>query len=487
MSTEFVKSTGLEIPTLATIRTNLEIAIKASAGEDIDVSGEGPYGQIIDIMAKALSDAYLLGQEIYTARHPDSATGVSLDYIAAETGSRRIDATPTNAFNVVCYGTEGTVLTSGKKARQADGVLTYSVVTDTTITKAATRDAKLTPNDTTPGITYTVTIDSTPCSYVVQGGDAETDIIDGIIAAITAADPNGFITDGGTVTNVDGTDLRLTFITTDFNLSWNSYLNLNELGSGVTFQADELGSNPLSANSLTIISTPVAGWDRLNNPQAGIIGTDAESDASFRIRRASAIGIGSATEVAIRERLLTDVDGVSAASITSNRTTSTDGEGRPPKSFEAVVSGGTNADVALVIWNNMPAGIASYGTTTEYIVDSEGFTQEIKFSRPTTLYLHVKVRRKLYSEEAYPTDGDAAIKQAIVDWSINEYALGKDVIYQRITAPVYTVSGIGEVEITVDVTAAPGDTPTFAAANVAISASQLVVADISRITVEDLP
>lgn len=486
MSSTYVTSSGLVVPTLAEIRSNLETSFKTTLGNDIDVSGEGPIGVIIDIMAKAVSDAYLLGQEIYSARNVNEATGTSLDNISAETGVRRIDASATTAYNVVCYGTEGTVIISGKKARQPDTSLTYSVLSDTTITKAAARDVLLAPNDTTTAITYTVTIDTVACDYIVQPGDAEGDIVDGLVSSITSADPNDFITNGGTVSNV-GDELKITFEDTDFNISWNSYLDLVELGSAATFVCDETGVNSLSANSLTVIATPVTGWDSVNNPDAGITGSAAESDSALRIRRSSAIGVGSATEEAIRQRVLNDVDNVTACSVTSNRTTSTDGDGRPPKSFETVVSGGTDADVALVIWNNMPAGIVSYGTTTETITDSEGNSQDISFSRPTTTYLHVKVQRDYYSEEDYPADGDAAIKQAIVDWATTEFDLGTDVIYKRISSPVYTVSGIGDIEIFVDVTASPGDTPSYAQANIAVPSTEIVAADITRITVEDIP
>ena len=50
----------------------------------------------------------------------------------------------------------------------------------------------------------------------------------------------------------------------------------------------------------------------------------------------------------------------------------TDAEGRPPHSFECVIDGGTDADIAQVIWDNMANGIQPYGNTSEVIQDSQG-------------------------------------------------------------------------------------------------------------------
>lgn len=486
MSNTYVTATGLSVPAFGTIRSNLEASFIAAFGNDIDLSVGGAFGLIIDIMSKSISDAFLLGQEIYTARNPDEATDTSLDMIAAETGARRIDATGTRVEDVVMYGNEGTVIVLGKRIRQLDSNLTYSLEADTTITKTATQDIYLEPNDTTVGVVYTITIDTVDASYTVVTDDTITDIIAGLIASVTSGDPGNFITNGGTVTNVDNTYIRLTSIGTNFSVLWNSYMDLYKLGSAGNFVADETGANSCSANSLTVIATPMTGWDSVNNPSEGTTGRDVETNAEFRIRRAASIGAGSATEGAIKSKLLNTVEGVTAVSIVSNRTDTIDGDGRPPNSFEVTVEGGTDADVALSIWNNMPAGIRSYGTESENIIDSEGFTQTIYFTRPLTKYLHVKIRRTLYSEETYPADGDVAIKQAIVAWAVNEFELGTDVIYQRIAAPVYTVNGISSIEITVDVTDLPGDTPTLAASNITIAANTLVLADVSRITVETL-
>jgi len=196
---------------------------------------------------------------------------------------------------------------------------------------------------------------------------------------------------------------------------------------------------------------------------------------------------GNATDEAIKNALLNEVDGVTSASVTSNRNLLVDGEGRPGKSFEAVVEGGTDADIALEIWETMPSGIEPFGSTTEIIIDSQGNNQTIKFSRPTPLYIHIKVKRAFNTEEPYPSDGDQQIKDNIVAWAALNINVGDDVIRQRISDPVYDVPGIGTIEITIDDTPNPGDAPTLLEQNIIVASREFAVFATSRITVEIYP
>lgn len=164
----------------------------------------------------------------------------------------------------------------------------------------------------------------------------------------------------------------------------------------------------------------------------------------------------------------------------------TDVEGRPPHSVECVVEGGADADVAQVIWDNIGGGIQPYGNTSIVIQDSQGTNQTIDFSRPVPLYIHAKVKRDFNDEETYPVNGDDEIKQNIVDYSLLSIGPGDDVIRQRLNTPVYLVPGISDIEITIDDTPNPGDSPTLAEKNISITARQIAKFDVARIEVEIL-
>lgn len=156
--------------------------------------------------------------------------------------------------------------------------------------------------------------------------------------------------------------------------------------------------------------------------------------------------------------------------------------GRFPKSFEAVVQGGTDADVANKIWTTKPAGIQTFGNTAFTITDSQGEFQVINFSRPTPIYIWVTVALTLYAEEVFPPNG-----QDLVAASINTYGsnlgIGVDVLLQRVLAQIFNVPGIASGVMQIASTNLPGDSPLFGTADISIAENEVVIFDLTRITV----
>lgn len=480
MSTNWVTSTGFNKKTLAEIKSELEVAFQAIWGDDIDLDPSGPIGQLIGLMAKREADLWDGAEEIYTSRDPSSATGTSLDNIVLENGIQRLVATKTIVSDVLLIGDDSTVVVAGKRAKNPNQSIEYILDANVTISKATAQEGHISVSSVVVSNTYTITIDSTNYDYIAQIGDDENDILTELKTLIDAG------AWGGTVV-VSGNDILLED-TSDFSFDITGNLNIDSIGSVGDFTADTAGAFTLAANSMTEIVTPVTGWDLVNNKNAGIVGTNQETDDELRVRREFSILNGFATDDAIKEAIINNVPGVSGITVTSNRTDSTDIEGRPPHSFEAVVNGGDDTAIAEEIFRVQPAGISSYGNTTVVVVDSQGISHDIKFSRAEEVYIWVRVSRDLYSEEDYPADGDDLIKDAIVDWSLNldNIDVGKDVIRQRLSTPVYAVPGIEDILIELDDTATPAGTPTYAEQNIVISARQIAVFSTARIVVQDL-
>jgi len=480
MSTNWVDSNGFQKKTLAEIKEELEEDFQEIFGDDIDLDPSGSIGQLIGLLSNREANLWDGAEEIHTSRDPSSATGTSLDNIVSENGIQRLSATETTILDVLLTGTDGTVIAAGKRAKNPNQTVEYTLDSGITIDKATAREGELSISSVVVSNDYTVTIDSVNYTHTAAGGEDEEDILDAIKVLIDAG------AWGGTVT-VSGNYMKLE-ATTDFDFDVTGDIDIDSVSSAGDFTADTAGAYTIAANTLTEIVTPVSGWDSVNNPSAGTTGTDQETDAELRVRREQSVINGFATDAAIREALLNNVDGVVGANVTSNRSSSVDGEGRPAHSFECVVSGGADADIAAEILRVQPAGIQSYGNTSIDVVDSQGYTQIIQFSRAVSIYIWVKVKRDLYSEEVYPTDGDDLIKDAIVAWSLDldNIDVGKDVIRQRLNIPIYEVPGIEDIEITIDDTATPGGTPVYAEKNIEISAREIAVFAVGRITVEDL-
>jgi uncharacterized phage protein gp47/JayE len=156
--------------------------------------------------------------------------------------------------------------------------------------------------------------------------------------------------------------------------------------------------------------------------------------------------------------------------------------GRFPKSFEAVVQGGTDADVANKIWTTKPAGIQTFGNTAFTITDSQGEFQVINFSRPTPIYIWVTVALTLYAEEVFPPNGQDLVAAAINTYGSN-LGIGVDVLLQRVLAQIFNVPGIASGVMQIASTNLPGDSPLFGTADISIAENEVAIFDLARITV----
>lgn len=248
--------------------------------------------------------------------------------------------------------------------------------------------------------------------------------------------------------------------------------------TGVEFAAVDSGPVPCYAGTLTVIDTPVSGWTGITNPADHfVLGADLESDSALRIRREVELRAqGNAAVEPIRAKVL-DVTGVVDCYVFVNDTDLTDGDGVPPHSFEVVVNGGADADIRAAIFATKAAGIRSHGTTSGTVVDSQGISHTIKFSRPTVLTMYVKITK--LADGTYA--GDAALKQALVDFAIANYTVGADGIASRLAAVALGLQGVYDVP-TVLISYAPTVVP-VSSATIATTLREILSLDTTRITV----
>ncbi len=212
------------------------------------------------------------------------------------------------------------------------------------------------------------------------------------------------------------------------------------------------GAKVCEAGTLTTIKTPISGLESVTNASDGVIGRLIETDAELRVRRIESIAqSGGATVETIRSAL-TEVDGVTEVKVYENTTTGTVGS-RPAHSFECVVIGGDDDEIAQVIWLTKPAGIATYGTTTEVIVDSQGTDRTIKFTRPAEVDIYVTVT---IVQEPGALVLEADVQNAILAYGAR-LGIGDDVLpIAGILAEISkTVSGIRTIVVNAAITVTP--------------------------------
>ena len=262
------------------------------------------------------------------------------------------------------------------------------------------------------------------------------------------------------------------------------------IGGGGTvtadFESEEFGPIAAPSGTLTVIETPVTGWDTATNPLDATLGRTIESDPAFRARRLQLLqNAGSATLEGIRSNVRV-VDDVLQAFVFENTTLLVDADGLPGKSFEVVIEGGVDADIAESIFLSKPVGIESFGTTTVAVIDSQGFSHDIEFSRPVTIdiwiELTVKINALVYGGGSIPA-GDALVEAALVALG-DQSQIGQDVV-----ALLFKCSPLESVAGVLDVTAfAIGTAPSPTLEdNIVIGNRELALFDTSRIIVTAVP
>ena len=175
------------------------------------------------------------------------------------------------------------------------------------------------------------------------------------------------------------------------------------------------------------------------------------------------------------------IESVTIGTNTNNTTVSIQG-GRTPKSFEAVVEGGTDAAIGEEIWLSKPAGTTTFGNTTVDITDSMGNTQVIFFSRPTPVYIWVEVTLTLDAQESFPTNGLQLVQQAILNYG-NSLGVGLDVILQRVLCQIFTVPGVAHGDMQIAATYNIGNSPSYGTSDIDITDVQISIWNVAQITV----
>jgi uncharacterized phage protein gp47/JayE len=265
-------------------------------------------------------------------------------------------------------------------------------------------------------------------------------------------------------------------------------LEIIKLGSPGQYKCTTKGAIVASKGLVDIVTDSISGLNSVSNLVAGTTGNTTENDTTLRVRRRTALyGNGYATDDTIYARVLEEVANVTYVKVISNRQDVVDSAGRPPHSTEVVIRGGINADIAQKLWDIWPAGTTFYGNTSYTVIDSSGDPQIVKFTRPTNVYIWIKITLTISSEELFPIDGTDQIARAIINWTTENMSVNSDVIYQQFMKSIYSVKGVTGATILVAKSADPNLEPTdYASENIPIADAEVAIFDLSRIDVSTL-
>ena len=227
-------------------------------------------------------------------------------------------------------------------------------------------------------------------------------------------------------------------------------------GGTLTLAAEAVNTGIVSAvaGTITVIDNPQTGVDTVTNAADATEGREQETDVELRARRFLQLQVpGTSSVEGIRSALLA-LDPVIDSFVVENREDTTVG-GRPPHSFEAYVDDGgdtaNNSLIAKTIWEAKGAGSQTHGDLSVTIVDSQGFNQDIEFSRPAPIDIYIDVTITANSDVGegalYPADGDDQVLEKILEYG-GSLTIGKDVIRNKIEQKISEVSGVFGITLT---------------------------------------
>lgn len=441
-------STGFVPKTTEDAAGELEADLQAAFGVSIDLTPQSVFGQFVGIMSDRFGSLWSLGQAINAAQDPDAATDAALDGVCAITGTQREPARRSTTTLTVT-GTHNTFLTAGR---------VVSVVG--TGTKFQTNTSVIISAGNSP-------------SWVAGSAHVVGDRVSSL-GFVWLCYANGVAgpPPGNGVLPVPGNPL------------W------RQLGAGngcadVGVTAQIIGPVLALSGTLTVIETPVSGWNGAYNVLDAIAGANVEGDPSLRLRRVVELqGDSDATLAAIRANVLrvdqnTDTP-VVACTVFQNTTMVTDVNGLPPKSVEVLVQGGL--DIFQAVLDSVAGGIETYGNQSTVINDAGGNPQTVKFSRPNALDVYVVVDVDV-DPALFPVAGDSLIAAAI---GALVYPIGKGVSASAVAAPVWTaapgVLSVGAPLPFIGLAPAP-----VSSANIVAGNHDRAVFDSSRVTVNVHP
>lgn len=382
-----VTETGISAPSYEEIYEYLKGRMRAIFGDDINLDADTQDGQMIGIVAAAISDVNAQAIAVYNAYNPTTAKGVALDSAVKVNGITR-QAASHSQVDLRIVGQAGTHIVNGVALDEAENKWNL------------------------------------PADVVVP--------------------PAGEIT--------------------------------------VTAIAAEEGDIRAPAGTVNRIGTPTLGWQTVENILVAKPGAPVQTDLELRAQQSKSTALPSVSLwEGIIGSLLTTV-GVRRVSGIKNDSDTSTSEGVPGHSIAMIVDGGEVADIAKTIFLKKGEGVGTYGSTSYNYLDTYGFPNTIKFSRPTVVPAYCKLTISPAAD--YLSSAEDEIKARIVAY-INSLDIGESVNIARVLASaVKTDAGVVDERFSVEAITLGRSATGQTAASLAIAWNEAVSCAPENVTVE---
>ena len=173
-------------------------------------------------------------------------------------------------------------------------------------------------------------------------------------------------------------------------------------------------------------------------PLYGLTRLPGETDAAARSRIVSSLASGGQSMVENIEAEIRKVPSVKQIAIHVNDTDATDAQGVPAHSICCLVYAGSQDQIAAAIFRKKAPGIGTYGSTTRTVVDENGVSHSVSFSRPVTSHISFVIRITAY--DGYDAATLDVMRQAVVDY-MKGFQIGQSLIVPSVYGVCYAAAG----------------------------------------------
>jgi uncharacterized phage protein gp47/JayE len=466
---------GLVIRRFPEVQEAIQAAVLQNVSTEVIFDEDTLMAQLINIVAAEIASLEEVVQSVYDSLDRDKSEGTSLDSLLNLIGLQRIGESFTSGPELV-IGDDGTTIPKGTIFSNPSTNDRFETTVVGNLLQSSCLSCDYQVGTVSDSTLYTVSVNGGDYNYTSGTGATAESIIYGLTDALNEPADRSW----QAAELVSPLRLRVRALTeTKISLSVLSALLPESVTDNVQIQALNAGAIKAPSLSVTQVITAVGGITSVTNLEALGVGRQRETDEDFRLRSSQSLSLsGSATIPALTAALL-NIQDVSSAIVVENVSGVTV-NGRPPKSFECIVTApdttAINTEIANTIWGDKPAGIELVGNTAVTIVDSTNTQRVINFSRPLEVVIATRVTYSLYDEEVFPDNGASFIKAAVVNYG-NLLTAGEDVIPKRFYGSIYSsVEGISDLVVECQTLTTQGDTPvegSWSEAKISIAGSNI--------------
>lgn len=452
---------GFNLKRLDEIYAEVSSALKEQIGVDPSENPQGILNVITTVFCDQIASLWEEYSNGYENLFPLTAEGIALDRCMEIGGVSRIGKSRTT-YMLACTGKEGTTIPAGAVVQTSTSpTRQFQCATISEISSKNWKTLKIRPIDSISGtFTFGFEIERNATSGTVgsetDGSSFSKDLTvasydDAVTKIYEALSGFNALTQYGISVTKEGHSaddycivLSGSTESDSFSSTLCSYVTIVSVTSNIFFESADYGKVNLANGTITKIVSIIDGFDSVTNLVTPTLGrltqTDSEARSSYINRLANR---ARGTVDSIVSVLYSDVDGVTYAKGYQNDTDDTDSAGRPPHSLEIVVQGGSDNDIADVIWNNKAAGIRAYGSYYAYATDASGNRQYVEFTRVKDMYLLLSIT--ITSEGGLDDDYVERIQALLSKESLDA---GQNVRLQKFIRPIMdSVSGVDYLEI----------------------------------------